>query len=75
MTFKKEIESNEIRRQLEAIRDRLTEEIERCDSARELAPLTRQLTEVVTQLAELPVAREESEADQIAAKRRARRVS
>lgn len=75
MTFKEEIESNDVRRQMEAIRDRLTLEIEGCDSPRDLAPLTRQLVEVVTQLAALPSSIEESEADQVAARRRARRAN
>ena len=73
MSFQEEMKSNDHRRQLEAIRDKLTIEIEHCESARDLAPLTRQLAEVVTQLADLPSPSGESEADQVAAKRRARR--
>lgn len=50
---------------LEALRDRLAEEIEETGSARDLAALSRQLTDVMIQIEELtPV---DAEADPIAA--------
>lgn len=75
MTFKEDIESGDLRRQLEAVRDHLRDEIESCESTRYAAPLIRQLTEVVTQIAELPGNTVASSADQLAAKRHARRNS
>ena len=55
-----------------ALRDRLAEEIENA-GARDLAPLSRQLTEVLKQLEEVPDKKEVTPADDIANRRKARR--
>jgi hypothetical protein len=58
---------------LRALRDKLAEEIETCQSGRDLAALSRQLTLVLSEIANLPDEGEKSSADEIAAKRAARR--
>lgn len=56
---------------LRALRDRLAAEIDECDSARDLAALSRQLTDVLGQLAEFaPAVREVSPLDELAERRR-----
>lgn len=75
MKFKEEVQSGDLRRELAAIRDFLIDAIEDCTSPRELAPLTRQLAEVVIQLHEIPEPANVSDADQVAARRRARRAN
>lgn len=58
---------------LRALRDRLAEEIEQTNSGRDLAALSRQLTEVLSQIADLPNGTVLSAADEIAARREQRR--
>lgn len=56
---------------LTALRDRLAKEIEGCDSARDVAALSRQLTDVLRQVEELTpdVAEERSPLDELAQRR------
>jgi hypothetical protein len=64
--------SGDKRATLIALRDRLAEEIEQA-GARDLAPLSRQLTEVLKQLDEIPDGKEVTPADDIANRRAERR--
>lgn len=64
--------SGDKRATLIALRDRLAQEIETA-GARDLAPLSRQLTEVLRQLDEVPDKKEVTVTDDIAARREARR--
>ncbi len=64
--------SGDKRATLIALRDRLAEEIETA-GARDLAPLSRQLTEVLRQLDEVPDEKEVSAANDIANRRANRR--
>lgn len=66
--------SGDVRATLEALRDRLAEEIDETVSARDVATLSRQLAEVIKQLADLPVPEKRSVRDDIAA-RRSRRLA
>lgn len=64
------------RKTLEAVRDLLAVAIASGKvGARDLAALTRQLTDVVRELDELPNAREASPVDDLASKRAARRAA
>lgn len=56
-----------------ALRDRLADEIENTTSGRDLAALSKQLTDVLTQIAEMPEPNKVSKADEIAQKREERR--
>lgn len=58
---------------LVALRDRLADEVDRCDSARDLPALARQLAAVLEQIDSLPSGVEVSAADEIAQRRAARR--
>jgi hypothetical protein len=58
---------------LEALRNRLAADIDDCDSKRDLAALSKQMVDVLAAIAELPEGRETSAADEIAARRAARR--
>ncbi|MEU3599883.1 hypothetical protein ABZ714_14325 [Streptomyces sp. NPDC006798] len=64
--------SGDKRATLIALRDRLAEELENA-SARDFAPLSRQFMEVLRALDESPDEKEVSPADDIAARREARR--
>jgi hypothetical protein len=64
--------SGDKRATLIALRDRLAQEIEQA-GARDLAPLSRQLTDVLNQLDEFPNEKEVSAADDIAKRREERR--
>lgn len=58
---------------LSVLRDRLAREIDQCDSARDIAALSRQLTDVLVQIEGLaPVEQKGSPLDELA-KRRGRR--
>lgn len=60
------------RRRLEAIRDRLTEELDE-SAGRDLAPLARELRAVLAELESLPVPDSKAPADEIAKRRNDRR--
>jgi hypothetical protein len=60
---------------LEALRDRLAREIDECDSPRDLPALALRFTDVLAQIDDMPQSREVSRADEIAARRTARRDS
>lgn len=55
---------------LRALRDRLAVEIQTCDSARDIAALSRQLTDVLNQLESLPKPAEGTPLDELANRRR-----
>lgn len=57
---------------LRDLRDLLAATIATCDSARDVAALSRQLTDVLKQIEELPADREVSASDEIAKRRAAR---
>lgn len=59
---------------LEALRDRLAGQIDSTDSGRDVAALGRLLADVLSQLDAIPDAAEVSRADEIAARRAARRA-
>lgn len=65
--------SGDKRAALIALRDRLAQEIEATTSGRDLAALSRQFTEVVKLLDEMPNEKEVSPADEIAQRRAERR--
>lgn len=67
------VAAGDMRDSLIAVRDLLARSLEQCDSMRDLAALSRQLTSVMTQLDALPDATEVSRADDLKAKRDARR--
>lgn len=59
---------------LEALRNKLANAIDLCESARDIAALSRQLTEVIAQIADLrPVQKAGDPVDEIAARRASRR--
>lgn len=58
---------------LTALRDRLAEEIANTTSGRDLASLSKQLTDVLREINELPDPAGTSKADEIAARREERR--
>ena len=58
---------------LKALRDRLAQDIEVCESMRDVAALARQLVLVLADLDSLPNSEVRSSADEIAARRSARR--
>lgn len=58
---------------LEALRDRLADEIESCDSKRDLAALSQRLADVLDKIDEIPTSKRVSRADEIAERRAARR--
>ena len=57
---------------LEALRDRLCRQIDETDSARDVAALSRQLTEVLTLLAKITGPAKESPLDELARRRASR---
>jgi hypothetical protein len=59
---------------LEALRARLAEEIDLCDSSKELPALVLRLTDVLTQLDSMPSSEQVSAADEIAERRASRRA-
>lgn len=58
---------------LEALRDRLAEDIDSCDDLRLLPALVLRLTDVLEQIDSMPVSRAVSAADEISERRAARR--
>ena len=63
-------------RTLETLRDKLAQEIDDCDSTRDLAALSRQLTLVLAEIDELAEPEKKGDAvDEIAQRRAARRSS
>jgi hypothetical protein len=58
---------------LETLRDRLAQEIDRCDNPRDIPGLALRYTDVMAQIDDMPQARSTSKADEIAARRTARR--
>lgn len=58
---------------LQALRDKLAHEIDTCGSGRDLAALSRQMTLVLAEIAELAPTDEVDVVDEIAARRNARR--
>jgi hypothetical protein len=64
--------AGDVRKTLLALRDRLAEEIEGA-GARDLAPLSRQLTAVLAEIDALPNTEKSSAADEIAQRRADRR--
>lgn len=58
---------------LKALRDTLARAIDSCDSLRDLAALSARLTDVLAQIEAIPNKAEVSAADEIAARRAARR--
>lgn len=58
---------------LKALRDVLASEIDDCESGRDLAALSRQMTLVLAEIAELAPTDEVDAVDEIAARRNARR--
>ena len=71
-----EVASGDQRRALEALRDRLASEIDRADEkgVAVLAQIAAQLRAVLKELAGLPEAKAVSKADELAARRKARRA-
>ena len=61
------------RKSLEAIRDTLAERFVTTRSAVALAPIAKQLTEVIREIDSIPGEREDSASDDLAKRRRARR--
>lgn len=59
---------------LEALRDTLATAIDECDSKRDLAALSRQLTDVLAQIESSPSSAEVSAADEVAQRRASRRA-
>jgi hypothetical protein len=59
---------------LEALRSRLAQEIDLCDSPKELPALVLRLTDVLTQLDSMPSTEQVSAADEIAERRASRRA-
>lgn len=57
---------------LRALRDRVARELDKTDSARDVAALSRQMTEVLAQLEAIPTGKEISAADEVAARRASR---
>jgi hypothetical protein len=57
---------------LEALRDRLADELEKCDSKRDIAALAQRLTDVLDKIDEIPTTKQGSAADEIAERRAAR---
>lgn len=60
---------------LRALRDKLAAEIDTCESGRDLAALSRQLTLVLGEIADLSPTAEVDVVDEIAARRNHRRAS
>jgi hypothetical protein len=65
------VRSGDRRRALTALRDRLADEAELAEG-RDLAPLAKQLAEVIRELDALPLGKEASTSDALAARRAAR---
>lgn len=57
-----------------ALRNRLAQQIEQTESGRDLAALSRQLNEVLREIADLPTGEHTTAADEIARKREERRA-
>lgn len=74
MSLVEKAEQGDRRATLEALRDRLARQIEDTDSGRDVAALGRLLADVLAQLDSLPTSAEVSRADEIAARRAARRA-
>jgi hypothetical protein len=66
--------STDHRSRLEAVRDRLTEELNEA-SGRDVASIARELRLTLAELESLPDAREESPVDDLSARREARRAA
>jgi hypothetical protein len=60
---------------LELLRDRLAQAIDDCDNPRDIPGLALRFTDVMSQIDDLPQRRDTSKADEIAARRAARRGS
>lgn len=60
---------------LRALRDRLAQEIDQCDQARDVAALALRLTDVLSQIDAIPNTEAVSAADELANRRSARRNS
>jgi hypothetical protein len=58
---------------LEALRDRLAQEVDQCVNPRDLPALVLRLTDVLSQIDDLPASQKASVADEIAQRRAARR--
>ena len=58
---------------LELLRNRLAQEIDQCDDQRDLTGLTHQFRQVLAEIDNLPQTKAVSKADEIAARRTARR--
>lgn len=65
------VATGDYRRSLEALRDRLAEQVEIIEG-RDLAPLSKQLADVMRELANLPAVKGRSSLDDLAARRRDR---
>lgn len=75
MTVAKAAATNDRLATLVALRDTLARSIDGCDSLRDMAALSRQLTAVLTEIAELAPPEQKGDAvDEIAARRSARRA-
>ena len=59
---------------LEALRARLANEIDACESAKDLPALVLRMTDILTQLDSMPSSEQVSAADEIAERRAARRA-
>lgn len=68
------VASDDRHRSLVALRDTLARAIDTCESMRDLAALSRQLTEVLEQIEGVPDKAEVSAADEVAKRRTARRA-
>lgn len=70
----KVVKGGDRRAALEALRDRLAQELDECEYTRDLPALALRLTDVLAQLDDLPPASGGGAADVIAARRRQRRA-
>jgi hypothetical protein len=62
------------RASLEAIRDHLAKELEDAPATVAVAPIAKQLADVIRELESLPGARKDSKSDELASRRAARRA-
>ena len=72
MTLADSVQSNNRRKALEALRDRLAEAIDGTDSGRDIAALSKRLMEVMAQIDALPDPRAEADPVEAARERRSR---
>lgn len=75
MPLSEEVASGDVRRSLTALRDHLAQALENCRRADAVAPIARQLADVIERLEKLPDENRESAVDDLTKRRSARRAA